>query len=334
MANAEDLIRIGPPTSGVQPAGQDVRAAHRRRAVHGPLPLMHMVVYTDEPSRACRAPNWPGPVGGRAVPAPETGQPCVARLGSEAMGAEEPDVAPAGEAVTRILGAAVRGEPRAAEDLLPLVYDELRRLAAAYMAREAPGQTLNGTALVHGPICGWSESTPRKTGTAAATFLPPTAEAMRRILIDAARRKRTARHGGGLLRRPLDEDRDGLAAPEPDEHLLALDEALLRLAAADPTKAQLVRLRVYAGLGQGWSHRRLGLSRSSLPDTGPTPVPGSMTPSRVINCLATGPIEESRGVKRSTLAAGHPLASHNRHKAIREFSGTTLRARRTVFSHI
>ena len=139
MADAEDLIRIGPPTSGVQPAGQDVRAAHRRRAVHGPLPLMHMVVYTDEPSRACRAPNWPGPVGGRAVPAPETGQPCVARLGSEAMGAEEPDVAPAGEAVTRILGAAVRGEPRAAEDLLPLVYDELRRLAAAYMVAGSTG---------------------------------------------------------------------------------------------------------------------------------------------------------------------------------------------------
>ena len=89
------------------------------------------------------------------------------------------------------------------------------------------------------------------------------AEAMRRILIDAARRKRTARHGGGLNRLPLDEDRDGLVAPEPDERLLALDEALTRLAASEPARAELVRLRVYAGLGQDEAAAAMGLSRAT-----------------------------------------------------------------------
>jgi RNA polymerase sigma factor (TIGR02999 family) len=167
------------------------------------------------------------------------------------------------ERVTRVLGAVVRGEPRAAEELLPLVYDELRRLAAAHLARESPGQTLSATELVHEAYLRLVGVDPKKDWDGRRHFFAAAAEAMRRILIDAARRKRTARHGAGLNRVPLDGDRDGPAAPGPDERLLALDDALTRLAEADPAKAELVRLRIYAGLGQDEAAAALGLPRST-----------------------------------------------------------------------
>jgi RNA polymerase sigma factor (TIGR02999 family) len=145
--------------------------------------------------------------------------------------------------ITRVLAAARRGDPAAAAELLPLVYDELRRLAAAKLAHEPPGQTLDATALVH-------EAYLR---VAAADgfdhrghFFAAAAEAMRRILVEAARRKKAEKHGGGLNRHDAAEL--PIAAPEPGEDLLALDEALDGLAALDRTKAELVKLRYFAGL--------------------------------------------------------------------------------------
>jgi RNA polymerase sigma factor (TIGR02999 family) len=147
--------------------------------------------------------------------------------------------------VTRILCAIERGDPRAAEELLPLVYDELRRLAAQRMAREVPGETLQPTALVH-------EAYLRLIGTSLAQpwnsrghFFAAAAEAMRSILVEQARRKQRVRHGGGLSRIDLDEA--CAAVPPPSDDLLALDEALTRLAARDPGRARLVQLRFFAG---------------------------------------------------------------------------------------
>jgi RNA polymerase sigma factor (TIGR02999 family) len=157
--------------------------------------------------------------------------------------------------VTQILQAIDAGDPHAAAQLLPLVYDELRRLAAAQMAREQPGHTLDGTALVHEAylrLVGDQHFANRRHFFAAA------AEAMRRILIDQARRKATTRHGGALRRRALDPD--AAASPEPREDLLALDEALDRLAAEDPLKADLVKLRYFAGLSLAEAAAALDLS--------------------------------------------------------------------------
>ncbi len=179
------------------------------------------------------------------------------------MSRQEPVVRPAEDTVTRVLGAVVRGEPRAAQQLLPLVYDELRRQAAAQLACEAPGQTLNATGLVHEAYLRLVGGDPDKHWDGRRHFLAAAAEAMRRILIDAARRKRSVRHGGGLHRRPLEENAAGLATPEPDDRLLELDEALTRLAAEDPAKAELVRLRLYAGLTLEEAASTLGLSRAS-----------------------------------------------------------------------
>jgi RNA polymerase sigma factor (TIGR02999 family) len=143
--------------------------------------------------------------------------------------------------VTRLLDAANRGDRQAAADLLPLVYDELRRLAAAKMATEAAGQTLNATALVH-------EAYLRMVGDqhfdSRGHFFAAAAEAMRRILIENARRKSRHKHGGQNQRVELAD----VAAPMPDERLLALDEALTRLTAEDPTVAQVVELRQFGGL--------------------------------------------------------------------------------------
>ena len=159
--------------------------------------------------------------------------------------------------VTQILSDLARGDAHAAGQLLPLVYEELRKLAGARMAHEAPGNTLNATALVH-------EAYLRLVGSADAArwdsrghFFAAAAEAMRRILVDHARRKAAARHGGGLARLELAPD---LAAPEPREDLLALDEALDRLAAEDPLKANLVKLRYFAGLTLPDAAATLGLS--------------------------------------------------------------------------
>lgn len=160
--------------------------------------------------------------------------------------------------VTRILSQIESGDPAASEKLFPLVYDELRRLAGARLAAEPSGNTLQPTALVH-------EAYLRLTGTSNANqwdhrghFFAAAAEAMRRILIDNARRKATTRHGGALQRQTLDPD--AVRAPEVREDLLALDEALDRLAAEDPIKANLVKLRYFAGLDLAEAAAALSLS--------------------------------------------------------------------------
>jgi RNA polymerase sigma factor (TIGR02999 family) len=145
--------------------------------------------------------------------------------------------------VTRILSAIDQGDPQAAAQLLPLVYDELRRLAAAHMAREKPGHTLDATGLVHEAYVRLVGDDDRRF-EGRRHFFAAAAEAMRHILIDNARRKQTQKRGGNRERQPL----DGLAAPQPDEELLALDEALAVLAQSDPAKARLVELRYFAGL--------------------------------------------------------------------------------------
>ena len=149
--------------------------------------------------------------------------------------------------VTRILAAFERGDPHAAEQLLPLVYEELRKLAAQRLAGEKPGQTLQPTALVH-------EAYLRLVGTGTAPhwngrghFFAAAAEAMRRILVDAARRKSRLRHGGGRKRVALEEG-CSLVDPPPDDDLLALDDALARLEAGQPEAAAVVKLRYFAGL--------------------------------------------------------------------------------------
>jgi RNA polymerase sigma factor (TIGR02999 family) len=163
--------------------------------------------------------------------------------------------------VTRILSEIERGDPKAAEQLLPLVYDELRALAAQKLAREKPGQTLQPTALVH-------EAYLRLTGEEGARgwdggghFFAAAAVAMRRILVEGARRKRSLKRGGDLARHDLDELQ--LAEPEIGEDLLALDEALDRLAVRDPVKARLVELRHFAGLTLEQAALALGLSTTT-----------------------------------------------------------------------
>jgi RNA polymerase sigma factor (TIGR02999 family) len=147
--------------------------------------------------------------------------------------------------VTRVLSAIEGGDPHAAEQLLPLVYQELRQLAAQKLAQEKPGQTLQATALVH-------EAYLRLVGSGTGTwdnrrhFHAAAAEAMRRILVEQARRKRRLRHGGGKQRVDLDEACSVIQPPSDD--LLALDEALTRLAALNPLRAEVVKLRFFAGL--------------------------------------------------------------------------------------
>jgi RNA polymerase sigma factor (TIGR02999 family) len=160
--------------------------------------------------------------------------------------------------VTHILSAVEQADPRAAEQLLPLVYDELRKLAAQRLAQEIPGQTLQATALVH-------EAYVRLVGdhpfADRSHFFRVAAEAMRRILIDRARRKRRIRHGGDREQVPLSDLE--VAAEAPVEELLALDEALGRFAAKDPVKAELVKLRYFAGLPEEEAATALGISRAT-----------------------------------------------------------------------
>lgn len=158
--------------------------------------------------------------------------------------------------VTRILAAIEHGDPHAAEQLLPLVYDELRKLAGLQMAHDRPGETLNPTALVH-------EAYLRLVGLGndrryqdRGHFFAAAATAMRHIRIDQARRKKSQKRGGNLQRLDLDE----VAAPTPDDELLALDEALTQLAAVDARKAQLVELRFFAGLTNDQAAAVLGVS--------------------------------------------------------------------------
>ena len=159
--------------------------------------------------------------------------------------------------VTRILEAAQNGDPTAAEQLLPLVYEELRRLAAHKMANESAGQTLQPTALVH-------EAWLRLVGNqeqqwnGRAHFFGAAAEAMRRILIENARRKGAQRHGGGKAR--LDVHEIEIAAPAKDEELLALSDALEKFAVRDKQKAELVKLRYFVGLTTEEAAQVLGIS--------------------------------------------------------------------------
>jgi RNA polymerase sigma factor (TIGR02999 family) len=152
---------------------------------------------------------------------------------------------------------AERAGASSAEQLLPLVYTELRKLAAAKMAREAPGLTLQPTALVHEAWLrlGGDE---QPSWQNRAHFFAAAAEAMRRILIDQARKRRTPRHGGDLVR--LNFDDVNLAAVAGDDQLLAIDEALEKLARRDPPKAELVKLRYFAGLNHAEAARTLGIS--------------------------------------------------------------------------
>src|SRR3954469_18214034 len=149
--------------------------------------------------------------------------------------------------VTRLLDAAAAGDRRAAADLLPLVYAELRKLAAAWLARERPGQTLDATALVHEAFLRLVGGDRPPDWNGRAHFFGAAAEAMRRILIDQARRKLRPKHGGDRDRVELDELAVPPAAGRTDD-LLALDEALTALARQDPAKAELVKLRYFAGL--------------------------------------------------------------------------------------
>jgi RNA polymerase sigma factor (TIGR02999 family) len=166
--------------------------------------------------------------------------------------------------VTRILLAIERGDPRAGAELLPLVYDELRKLAAQRLALERPGQTLQATALVHEAylrLVGAAGGQRQEQWNGRGHFFAAAAEAMRRILVEAARRKARLKRGGGLKR--LDLDADDLATQAPPDALLAVDDAIAALAADDPRAAQLVKLRYFAGLSVEEAAELAGLSRST-----------------------------------------------------------------------
>ena len=164
--------------------------------------------------------------------------------------------------VTCVLSAVEQGDAHAAAQLLPLVYDELRKLAAARMAAESPGQTLQPTALVHEAYVRLVGPDPDHQWDGRGHFFAAAAEAMRRILIDRARHKQTRKAGGGRHRLDLDD-----IDPDPGEgngdRLLALDEALRQLEAEDPRKAELVKLRFFAGLTAEQAAAALGVSTST-----------------------------------------------------------------------
>jgi RNA polymerase sigma factor (TIGR02999 family) len=163
--------------------------------------------------------------------------------------------------VTRILTAIEGGEPGAADRLLPLVYDELRRLAATRLAREAPGQTLQATALVHEAYMRLVGTVPERGWNGRGHFFAAAAEAMRRILVEDARRKARVKHRGG--RRREHADLDALVSDGTPEELLGLHEALGRFAARDATKAKLVELRYFGGLTLAEAAGYLGISPST-----------------------------------------------------------------------
>src|SRR5438270_4987986 len=166
--------------------------------------------------------------------------------------------------VTRILSAIEQGDPQAAEQLLPLVYDELRQLAAQRLAQEKPGQTLQATALVHEAYLRLVASPGRESGEpephwdGRGHFFAAAAEAMRRLLIDQARHKQSQRQGGDRNRQPLEQVE--IAAPEPSLDVLAVHDALERFEQVDPLKASLVKLRYFTGLTIPQAADALGIS--------------------------------------------------------------------------
>jgi RNA polymerase sigma factor (TIGR02999 family) len=186
--------------------------------------------------------------------------------------------------VTRLLSAIQDGDSGAASQLLPLVYEELRHLAAQKLAHEEPGQTLQPTALVHEAYLRLVGSDLEPAWNSRGHFFAAAAEAMRRILVENARRKKNRKHGGDLSRCELEGEQ--LAAPQPREDLLALNEALNKLAKENPTAADLVQLRYFAGLtlpeaahalgisprtaGRLWAYARAWLRRAVESDEGPS----------------------------------------------------------------
>lgn len=163
--------------------------------------------------------------------------------------------------ITIILSAIEHGDPKAAEGLLPLVYEELRKLAARKMAQEKPGHTLEATALVHEAYLRLVDQDRAQKWDDRGHFFAAAAEAMRRILVENARRKQSLKRGGGLVRHQIDEVE--LVVPGLGDDLLALDEALRRLAAQDPVKARLVELRHFGGLTIEEAAKALGLSTTT-----------------------------------------------------------------------
>jgi len=166
--------------------------------------------------------------------------------------------------VTQILSQIERGDPAAAERLLPLVYEELRKLAAQRLRQEKPGQTLQATALVHEAYLRLVDVEKAQQWDSRGHFFAAAAEAMRRILVESARRKKRHKHGGEWNRVELGES--NLAITTTDERLLEIDEALDRLAAEEPQAAQLVKLRFFAGFSITEAAGILGMSRSSAYD--------------------------------------------------------------------
>jgi RNA polymerase sigma factor (TIGR02999 family) len=160
--------------------------------------------------------------------------------------------------VTQILHQIQQGHAHAAKQLLPLVYGELRKLAAQKLRREKPGQTLQATALVHEAYLRLVDADKAEQWDSRGHFFAAAAEAMRRILVESARRKKSKKRGGDLQRVDLDE---GLALTTSPDEMLALDEALEKLAREDPVKADLVKLRCFAGLSHQEAALALGISR-------------------------------------------------------------------------
>lgn len=159
---------------------------------------------------------------------------------------------------TRILQAIEQGDPHAAEQLLPLVYEELRKLAAAKLTHEKPGQTLQATALVHEAYIRLVDSAQAAHWNSRGHFFAAAAEAMRRILVERARQKRSAKRGGDWCR--AGQEVESLADAERADRLVVLDEVLTRFEQQEPLKAQLVKLRYFAGLTQQKAAEALGIS--------------------------------------------------------------------------
>jgi RNA polymerase sigma factor (TIGR02999 family) len=163
--------------------------------------------------------------------------------------------------VTQILEAVGRGEENASEQLLPMIYQDLRRLAASMLSQEPAGQTLQATALVHEAYVRLAGAEEKQNWKHRGHYFAAAAEAMRRILVEQARRKHRVKHGGEHHRVEMDDER--LVCSVPSDQLLAIDEALERFAQEEPDKAQLVKLRFFAGLSIEEAAETLGISRAT-----------------------------------------------------------------------